>query len=286
MHENETIGELLSKATQRLCAKSETGALEAQVLLGHVLGRSRTWVLAHTEIATDAAQRQAYAEAVSQAEAGVPLAYLTGVQEFYGIPFSVNSDVLIPRPETEQLIDLALEWLAANPDKRMAADVGTGSGCIAVTLARHCRDLRLTAMDISEGALRTARRNAICQGVAERMRFVQSDLLSALQGNFDLICANLPYGSKANLPPPAPVGVKAEPRLAIEGGEDGMDLIRRFLGQAPQRLAQGGMLLMEIEAFQGRAVAAHARTAFPDAQVDVLQDLAGLDRIVRVLKQT
>jgi len=272
----------LTAAAARLKPLSETWTLDAQVLLAHVLGKPRSWVMAHPEARLSEDKAQSFQEALQRLAAGTPLPYLIGRREFYGLDFEVNPSVLIPRPETEHLVEAALQWLKEHPARRKAADVGTGSGCIAVTLAKSCADLRLLALDVSWGALQTARRNARNHAVQGRIAFVQADLLAPVRERFDLLCANLPYGSRAHLPPAPPAAVEGEPRLAMQGGEDGLDLIRRFLRTAPACVAAGGLVLLEIEAFQGEAMRRLARQHFPGAGVEVRRDLAGLDRLVVV----
>ena len=169
--------------------------------------------------------------------------------------------MLIPRPETELLVERALGWLRDHPDRRAAADVGTGSGCIAVTLARHTPDLRVAAVDRSPAALDVTRQNARAHGVDARIDFFQADLLGSVPGPFDLICANLPYIPTADVNDLAVA--RHEPRLALDGGPDGLDLIHRLLAQLPARLSPGGLALFEIEYRQGQSAAALAQAASP-----------------------
>lgn len=271
-------------ATARLRAApaaDDAPALTAQALLAQVLGLTRTQVLTQPERVLSAAEQAAFASVVARAAAGEPLAYLLGWREFYGLTFEVNPHVLVPRPETELLVDLAR---ARHP--RRALDVGTGSGCIAVALAVHVPEVEITALDVSPEALALARRNAATHGVAERVHFVQSDLLAALAAvanpapPFDLLCANLPYIDTAELRA-LPVSAH-EPALALDGGPGGLVLIERLLAQAPPYLKPGAALLLEIGATQDAAALALAQAAFPAAEVRVERDLAGLDRVVVV----
>lgn len=237
-------------------------------------------MLAHPETHLTGGEIQALEGLLARLCAGTPLPYLTGKQEFYGLEFEVSPDVLIPRPETELLVEEALAWLIAHQGKHKAADAGCGSGCIAVSLARHIPDLILTACDLSRPALEVTRRNSLRHGVNECIRAVQMDLLSGLSGPFDLVCANLPY-----IPSRTVDEIRValfEPRLALDGGPDGLDLIGRLLADAPRWLAPGGLILLEIEARQGEQAIALAREALPTSQVTLLQDLAGLDRLVKV----
>ncbi len=281
------LGELLQEAVGQIRAGGVDDArLTAEVLLAHVLDIGRAQLLARFERTPDSAQQTRYLELAARAAAGEPLAYLLGRREFLGIDFEVTADVLVPRPETELLVERALLWLGDRPTH--VIDVGTGSGIIALAIAIRCPQARITAIDRSPAALAVARRNADRHGVAARVTFVEQDLLdptsSARLEPADLICANLPYIPSGDL---ATLDVsRHEPRLALDGGSDGLDLIRRLLAQAPVVLKAEGALLLEIEARQGSAVAALAATAFPGAAVEVLRDLAGLDRVVAVFRMT
>lgn len=262
-------------------ASSDTGwGLETQLLAAHVLGQTRAWVLAHPEhplLAVQAAELDSLLEKLAQ---GTPLPYLTGRQGFYGLEFEVTPDVLIPRPETELLVEYALVAAKTLPGGAWAADVGTGSGCIAVTLAKHAPNLRVLAVDRSRAALGVARRNAAKHGAANRVCFVQSSLLTAARGPFSLICANLPY-----IPAPALEDLataKHEPRMALDGGTDGLALIAALLADAPRTLSPGGVLLLEMQYDQGPAIHALAEGILPRASISVLPDLAGLPRLVRI----
>jgi release factor glutamine methyltransferase len=288
-----SVGAALRAGYERL-AGLDAPAVTAQALLAHVLGLTRTQVLSQPERRLTEAQSAAYAELADRAADGEPLAYLTGEREFYGLAFEVNRHVLVPRPETEALVALAL----AEPAGRVA-DVGAGSGCIAVTLAVHWPDAQVCALDLSVEALSVARRNAARHGVEARVACVESDLLGVVLSpvragappaamgalglpplTFDLICANLPYvdGDELRRLPVA----RHEPRLALDGGAGGVELIERLLSEAPPLLPPGGRLLLEIGATQGAAVAALAGNAFPGARVAVHRDHAGLDRVVAV----
>ncbi len=252
--------------------------LTAEVLLAHVLGLSRAQMLARLERDLGEAERARFEALVGRAAAGEPLAYLTGQREFFGLDFEVTPDVLVPRPETELLVERALAMLGAGSVH--VVDVGTGSGIIAVTVAARRPLAHVTALDVSPAALTVARRNAERLGVAERVRFRQQDLLDPAPEAADLICANLPYIPAADL---ATLDVsRHEPRLALDGGPDGLDLIRRLVAQAVTVLAAQGGVLLEIEARQGPAVETLCASAFPGASIEIVRDLAGLDRVVQV----
>jgi len=254
------------------------------VLLAHVLRVSRAWVLAHPEASLNPEEQRRLEAGMRRLEAGEPLPYVLGHWEFYGLDFTLTTATLIPRPETELLVEQALNWLGSHPQCRLAADVGTGSGCIGVALAAHHPGLQVIATDISLAALRVAQQNAARHEILERVWPVQCDLLPATSRPLDLICANLPYIPSDMLP--ALRVSRNEPELALSGGQDGLELIRRLLAIAPQCLALGGLLLMEIEATQGEAAVALALSAFPRARVELLPDLAGHDRLLKIENST
>jgi release factor glutamine methyltransferase len=275
-----SLGETLNKIARRLAPVSDTARLDAQVLLAHLLEKPRAWLLAHPEAELIPGQERVLEELAARLEAGEPLPYLLGHWEFFGLDFTVTPSVLIPRPETELLVEQAQAWLRSHPLRRSAADVGTGSGCIAISLAVNLPGLRVVASDLSWQALQVARHNARRHDVTGQVEFVQSDLIPAAGNVFDLICANLPYIPSQTL---ASLKVQRwEPRQALDGGPQGVDWIQRLLQDAPRRLAPGGLLLLEIEATQGAMVHSMARQAFPQAQVRVLPDLASRDRLVVV----
>ena len=277
---NLSVGQALEDTRTRLMGLSENPILDAQVLLAHMLGQDRAWVLAHLEADLSVAQAQRWEQALARLESGEALRYVLGEWEFYGLKIALTPDVLIPRPETELLVETALSWLAANPKRRRAADIGTGSGCIAIALGVHVPDLELTASDISSRALEVARSNFARNDLLDRVQLVQADLMEDLPGPFDLICANLPYIPSSRLD--ELIVARREPRLALDGGPDGLTLIRRLLRQAKDELLPGGLLLAEVDDSQETSAAALARGQFPDATIDLLHDLAGKPRLLRV----
>jgi release factor glutamine methyltransferase len=262
---------------------SETPLLDAQVLLAHILNKPRAWLLAHPEVSLTEEQQQAYSQGLARLATGEPLPYLIGHWEFFGLDFRISPQVLIPRPETELLVEKALAWLDRHPGRRLAADVGTGSGCIAISLAVHQPDLQLLATDCSPEALQIASQNAERHGVSGRIRFQPANLLHLsepvnLPAGFDLIAANLPYIPSQTLKQLAVYG--REPTQALDGGPDGLDLIRRLLVQARTLLAPGGLMLLEVEYRQGDLARALGEASFPTAQVSVDRDLAGQERLL------
>ncbi|MBN2005766.1 MAG: peptide chain release factor N(5)-glutamine methyltransferase [Anaerolineae bacterium] len=275
-----TIEEILQWAVRELATATDRPQLEAQVLLAHVLERPRTFVMAHHEAALAPEQEERFAAIIARRRQNEPLPYLTGRVEFFGLELTVTPAVLIPRPETELIVETALDWLRARP-LATAVDVGAGSGCLAVTLAVHAPKARCYAIDISTEALAIARSNALRHKVDGRITFLEGDLLEPLPEPVDVIVSNPPYVADAewNALPPS---VKREPRLALTSGADGLDALRRLLAQAPQALHSGGLLLCEIGERQGAAVQALAQSAFPNANVQILPDLAGKPRTLRV----
>ena len=253
--------------------------LEAEVLLRHVLGIGRAAFLMRRDepLADEEAAR--FAALLERRLAREPLAYIIGQREFYGLAMHVDRRVLIPRPETEGLVErtIALAQPAA-----LIVDVGTGSGCIAVALAVHLPLVRVIATDASADALACARENATRHGAADQITFLHGDLLQPVQGEVDIIVSNPPYIAGPEIAGLAPEIAQFEPRAALDGGPDGLDVLRRLLAQAAPRLRRGGSVLLEIGAAQGNAVAEIARAAFPGATIAVEHDLAGLERYVVV----
>jgi release factor glutamine methyltransferase len=273
------VGAVLNDLISRLEKKSETPALDARTLLAHVMNRTGSWVLAHPEASMTSRRAATLDALLGRLENGDPLPYILGRWEFFGLEFEVTPDVLIPRPETELLVERAIGWLKAHPDQRHAADVGTGSGCIGIALAANILDLQVMASDISSEALKMARRNAINNGVGKRVDFLCCDLFPS-ENEYDLIVANLPYIPTKTLHKLPIFG--REPTLALDGGIDGLDLIRHFLTAAPDRLIPGGLLLMEIEASEGPAALSLACDIFSEAEIHLHKDLAGRDRIMEI----
>lgn len=265
--------------------QSETEELDAQILLAHVMGTSRTRLLAHLDAPLTQGQLDSATQAFAQLQAGTPLPYILGHWEFFALEFEITSDVLIPRPETELLVEKAIRWLTNHPEARSVADIGTGSGAIAVSIAKHIPDVQILATDISTKALAVAKRNAEKHGVAGRIEFAECDLLPNSEfriqnSKFNLICANLPYIPTATLQDLPIFG--REPTLALDGGPDGLDLYRRLFEHAPQWLAPNGMMLLEIEATQGTKALSLAYDSFESVNLQLRQDLAGKDRLLIV----
>jgi release factor glutamine methyltransferase len=286
-----TVAAALEQSAKRLKNLGDTPELDAQVLLAEILSRPRSWLPAHPEAKLDDHILEKLENSLQRLEAGVPLAYVLGKWQFFGMTYEVTQDVLIPRPETELLVERAVSWLQEKLEGGRACcalDIGTGSGCIAVSLAVHVPRVQVFATDLSMVALSVARRNATRLLGDDRVTMVRADLFPGktaegteeLPDRYDLVIANLPY-----IPTRALAGLAVstrEPALALHGGEDGLDLIRRVLDAAPDHLAKDGLLLLEIEASQGEAVTALAANAFPQAMVHLHQDLTGRDRMVEI----
>ncbi|MBZ0317048.1 MAG: peptide chain release factor N(5)-glutamine methyltransferase [Anaerolineae bacterium] len=277
-----TIGEALATARQRLTPTSETALLDARLLLSFVIDQPTAWLYAHSDSPLTSEQTETFSHLIDQRSIGMPIAYLTGTRGFYHWDFVVTPDVLIPRPETEHLIEAAQTWLKNRQGEKLnIVDVGTGSGIIAVSLALLFPQVSVTAIDVSPAALEIAKLNAGRLG-AENIEFRHGNLLNSLPSDFqvDLIAANLPYIDHDEM---LTLEVaKWEPHLALDGGIGGLDLIRDLLHQAPVHLKPGGLILLEIGADQGEATQQLALEVFPNAVVKIQQDLAGLDRIVSV----
>ncbi len=273
---------LFHTSVQRLVAAGidpDEARLEAEVLLRHVLGIDRAAFLMRRDdpLVGDAAER--FAVLLERRLKREPLAYITGQREFYGLAMLVDRRVLIPRPETEGLVErtIALAHGAA-----LIVDVGTGSGCIAIALAVHLPQARVIATDAAADALACARENAARHGVAERITLLHGDLLQPLQEQVDIIVSNPPYIPSQEIGDLAPEIAQYEPCAALDGGPDGLDVLRRLLAQTAGRLRPGGYVLLEIGAGQGNDVARIARTALPGATIAVENDLAGLERYVTI----
>jgi release factor glutamine methyltransferase len=280
----ETVQPILANAAAQLTrAGCDTPVLDAEVLLAHALGQSRTWLYTYPHAGLSPEQSKYFADMLARRLQREPVAYITGHKEFFALDFEVNRHTLIPRPETELLVETALTLARPNPTLTIV-DVGAGSGCLAVTLAHHLSQARLLAVDISADALAVARRNAHRHGAANRISFFLGDLLAPVSAPVDMIVSNPPYVSQAALtgPAAAPEVSRWEPRLALAAGRDGLAVIRRLLPQAAAGLKPGGALLVEIGFDQGPAVHAMAARHFPAAAISIQPDLAGLPRLLVV----
>ncbi|MCY4072319.1 MAG: peptide chain release factor N(5)-glutamine methyltransferase [Chloroflexi bacterium] len=272
-----TVGAALRNAYGEL-APGESAGLDAQVLLAHVLDAERVYLLANGEVELSGEQQRCFTELINRRAAGEPVAYIIGRKSFYDLELTVSPDVLIPRPETELLLEEALRLAALTPACH-AADIGTGSGALAVTFAKHMPGNRVYATDISGKALKIARKNAKRHRV--RIEFLQGNLAQPLveRGvSVDLLMANLPYITTDELDGLAVS--KYEPAIALDGGVDGLACIRHMLGQLPEFCREGAWVLLEIGADQADKVSRLVGETL-NARCKVLRDYAGLDRIIR-----
>ncbi len=271
---------MISDIAHRLEATSDTPRLDAQVLLAQILGKPKAWLLAHPEATLTKEENQALEASIHRLEQGEPLPYVLGHWEFYGLDFRVTPEVLIPRPETELLVERAIKWLESRPKRRFACDVGTGSGCIAIALAINAPELHILADDLSFAALKIAQWNVQKHNISDRVHLVQSDLLPPDARPYDLVTANLPY-----IPTPTlqtlPVYLR-EPALALDGGADGLLVIRRLIAQLSYALAPGGLALLEIEERQGQAALEISQQYLPERPAKLHKDLAGHDRLLEI----
>jgi len=275
-----TWGDARIAATARLRSAPDphTAALDADVLLAHVLGVGREALYAHPERELSPAEDAGFQALVERRGRGEPVAYLRGFKEFYGLRFRVDPRVLIPRPETEVLVDAARERIGGRPLR--VVDVGTGSGAIAVAIAAHEHRVRVIATDSSRDALVVAQANALANGVADRVEFRQGDLLAPITERVDLVCANLPYlredtvkdwvGERSSL--------AFEPREAVVAGADGLDIIRRCIADLSRVLAPDGAALFECDPPQVAAIT--DMLVRVDLRTRALPDLTGAERVV------
>ena len=254
--------------------------LESEVVLTDVLGIPRHRLYAYQDDTIPDEAAETLEKAVQRRLRREPLAYILGHREFYGVDLTVGPGVMVPRPETEMLIERAMLVCMERMERAglVVADVGTGSGGIAVNLAMHLPGVRLYATDISADALEVARVNVDKFGLGQRITLLKGDLLEPLPGRVDVIVANLPYIPSARLKGLQPE-LAWEPRTALDGGADGMVMLRRLMGQAAGKLAMDGVMLLEIDPGQGEPLRRMTTRLFPGAATSVEKDLAGLDRI-------
>jgi release factor glutamine methyltransferase len=294
-----TVEGLLRLAIERLrAAGSDSPRLDAELLLGHAIGADRTTIAAYPEALVGDGPAERFEADLARRERGEPVAYIRGFKEFYGQAFATDARALIPRPETEALVELAvaevIRRLAAAPRPAGTpplhiVDIGTGAGTIAVGLAIALRrrnagqDVEILATDISADALALALENAVGQSVADRIAFAEADLFPVGAGPFDVVLANLPYIPSADVPE-LPIAASFEPLVALDGGPDGMAIIGRLLERLPEFLAGDGLVLLEIGSDQEQAVVALAARVLPGWPVATELDLASAPRVVRIAR--
>lgn len=279
-----TILRLLNWTTEYLKKQgSESPRLDAEVLLSHALGCQRIMMYTRYGDVVDDTVRGKFRDLVKRRGEGTPVAYLTGEKEFFGIPFFVTSDTLIPRPETEHAVTETLDYLKSRSDLETprVLDVGTGTGCIAVAVATRCPKAQVTAVDASRAALDVARRNVARHNLAERVTLLESDLLAAVNGqSFDVIVSNPPYLSEAELKETARDVRDHEPRQALVAGPKGTEAIERLLPQAAGALAANGLLVIELSPMIAKAVYAMASYSGDWTDTRLVKDLAQHARLL------
>ncbi|MFL5679154.1 MAG: peptide chain release factor N(5)-glutamine methyltransferase [Chloroflexota bacterium] len=295
-----TVQEVLHAAIERLrVAGCETPRLDAELLLSHAIGADRTAIVAYPTALVGDGSAARFDDALARREAGEPVAYIRGFKEFYGLAFAADPRALIPRPETEKLVELAealvLRRLAASPRPHGSpplriADVGTGGGTIAVSLAVALRrrgaleDVEIIGTDESADALALARENAVGHGVADRVRFIEADLLPPVVAvPYEIVAANLPYVASDAMDG-LPIAASFEPRTALDGGPGGLAVIGRLLGRLPEALTDDGVALLEIGSDQGERIVALAAETLPAWECTVELDLSGHPRVARITR--
>ncbi len=286
-----TLIEAINRASVRLASAGVADArLDAEVLLRHTIGKDRAWLLAHMQDALNDSSQSAFERAVERRVRREPLQYITGRQEFWGLEFTVTTDVLIPRPETELIIETALRTDREKKPPLRILDLCTGSGCIAVALARELPQAQILATDASAQAVSVARGNARRHGVADRIRFFEGDLFGPLEeldirGQVDIIASNPPYIPSGDFGSLQPEVRDYEPGMALLAGPEGIEVHRRIIQEAPDFLSRRGSLIMEMGMGQAEALSRLIRENSEYASIEVLKDLAGIDRVIVAKKK-
>ena len=278
-----TIGAILKWSEQYFGSHgAETPRLDAEVLLSHLLGEKRIYLYVHFDQPLTADELAKYREMVKRRAAGEPVAYICGEKEFMGLAFKVTPSVLVPQPDTETLVEAAIERLRGKQSLRIA-DICTGSGAIALALAHYLPEASVAATDISTEAVSIAKENAESLSLSERVQFFEGDLLAPLTGeSFDAIVSNPPYIPSADIEG-LPREVRAEPKIALDGGADGLDFYRRLVGESATLLNDGGFLAVECGDTQAGAIAEMAATG-GFGKTEIVCDLADKERVVVLWK--
>jgi release factor glutamine methyltransferase len=284
-----TVGAVLREGMQKLeRANVPSAPLAAELLLMHALNRDRTFLYAHPEAQLDPAQLETFDSLIKKRAAGTPTQYLTGKQEFWGMDFEVTPDVLIPRPETEHLIEVVIARIGESRRNNplQIADVGTGSGCIAAALAKEFPNANIFATDISSAALKVAARNAVRHNFANRITFAECNLLEGIppQLRLNVIVSNPPYVARKDAAS-LPIDVREhEPAIALFAGDDGMEIYPRLIAQAKTHLAEGGLLVLELGAGLFEPVSDLLESRSGWTRVSATQDLAGIVRVISAIR--
>jgi release factor glutamine methyltransferase len=267
-----------------------TARVDAEVLLSHTFMRDRAWLIIHSDESLDEAQRTLFEDAVNRRARREPLQYITGKQEFWGLDFSVTPDVLIPRPETELVVEAALKIIQATGSQVTIIDLCAGSGCIAVSLAKETAASRIFATDKSDRALAVARENARKHDVSDRIRFLEGDLFGPLaeldlHGMADIIVSNPPYVRSGDLPTLQPEVRDFEPELALISGPEGTEIQQRIVATAPEFLKKYGALIMEMGQGQSGALMRMVNDTGRYEMPEIMKDLAGIERVIVARKK-
>ncbi len=275
-----TLKEALNRSRESLAAQNiEDSNLEGELLLRHTLGISRVELYLNLNRKLTPKQEETFLVLIKRRLNSEPTAYITGSREFYGLSFHVDRRVLIPRPETELLVEEAL-GLAQNYPQPAVADIGTGCGAIAISLALNLPQAKIYATDISGSALEVARLNCQKHGVSHRIELLQGNLLEPLPEPVQLMVANLPYVAQPEL---ARISqLNSEPPAALDGGPDGLDRIRTLINQLGDKLSPNGSLLLEVGLGQAKMVTTLLKHRFPDAKIETISDLSSIERVVKL----
>ena len=282
-----TIGKLLKWTEQYFTSKGvDSPRLDAEVLLSHVLDKPRIYLYVHFDEPLEKPELAAYREMVKKRVQRMPVAYIIGAREFMGLRFKVTEAVLVPRPDTEILVQAALDRLKGRENPTLA-DIGTGSGAICLSLLHYMPELRAVTVDISPEALAVAEENAASLEVTERIQFLQGDLLTPLAGQcFQAIVSNPPYIPEADLAGLEPEVREYEPRSALAGGVDGLDFYRRLLAGSSALLKEDGFLALEAGIHEAEPIAALAAANPAWGRTEIIRDYAGIDRVVVIWKKS
>ncbi|MEK6743547.1 MAG: peptide chain release factor N(5)-glutamine methyltransferase [Nitrospirota bacterium] len=285
-----TLAEAIQKAAETLTAHNVPNArLDAELLLRHALGKDRAWLLVHMQDRLDDQAQRSFEQNIERRKLREPLQYITGTQEFWGLPFMVTPDVLIPRPETEFVVEAALKAVSGITAP-VIVDLCTGSGCIAISIAKELATARIFATDRSERAVPVAQENARRNGVADRIRFLEGDLFGPLEemdlrGRIDVIVTNPPYVRSGDLTTLQPEVRDFEPEIALVAGPEGTEIAERIIHQAPEYLKPGGSLIMEMGVGQASALRKIVEETYRFGPIEIVKDLAGIERVLVAKKQ-
>jgi len=274
-----SIAEWRYQSKNKISKISDTADVEINAILCKVIKKNLAWCLAHSDYLLNLSEITHLNSYLDDLASGVPLAYILGEIEFFGRTFIIDENVLIPRPETELLVEAAKEWILNKKDSKKIIDVGCGSGIIIISLLRDFPSLKGVAVDISRGALTITNRNKMKHKI-DNLDLIQSDTLSGIYSKFDIILANLPYIPESSLEKLAVS--KYEPKLALNGGEDGLQIIKRLIDHIPTHLNTPGLVLLEIQNDQSVPVVNYFTKILPNGIITTIQDYSGLDRVIKV----